>query len=193
VQVLAARGALPPPGSPARRQLDERVAGRVGALLAAEVGMEGLALELHACVEAALQPQEASLQEGGPAASPRGQQQPPPSQQAGQAGQADLELVRGMVSRIFSTEDPVYRRVQAGVLAALAALLQGAEARGGGGGGGDGGGGAAGWRQALRGVGAEALAGDVYLLAARLYRLAAVSTAVAEPVVYAPLLRLLHQ
>lgn len=44
------------------------------------------------------------------------------------------------------------------------------------------------WRKVLRGVGAAELAPDVRRLAAALHRIAAVSAAVAGPVVYQPLL-----
>lgn len=44
------------------------------------------------------------------------------------------------------------------------------------------------WRKVLRGVGAEALAPEVLRLGAALHRIASVSSAVAGPVVYAPLL-----
>lgn len=48
------------------------------------------------------------------------------------------------------------------------------------------------WRKVLRGVGAEALAPEVLRLGAALHRIASVSSAVAGPVVFAPLLAALQ-
>ncbi|EFN57040.1 hypothetical protein CHLNCDRAFT_143752 [Chlorella variabilis] len=206
-QVLASRHALPAAGSPRHAALCERVVGRMGALLSGGAGMEGLVLELHRQVEEALaqQAQQAPAQrpEGGEQArgSPeqRGEQRGQQEEQGlgqgqgqgqGQAG-LDVAVVRRMVRRIFSTEDAVYRRVQAGVLASATSLLNSAGTSNGSSGGGSPA--APAWRRVLRGVGAEAVAGDVYRLAARVYRIAAVSTAVAEPLVYAPLLQQLRQ
>lgn len=52
---------------------------------------------------------------------------------------------------------------------------------------------AAPWRKVLRGVGADGLAAEVRRLAAAVSRIAAVSAAVAGPVVYAPLLSALKR
>ncbi|KAL4856048.1 60S ribosomal protein L35a-3 [Chlorella vulgaris] len=206
-QMLAAQRALPPPSSPAHAQLCERVAARMGALLSGGAGMEGLVLELHRQLEEVLTQQRAAAaaqqdagagQEGQDAAQLAPQQQAQQAQQAGYGpGEPTLEMVRGMVSRIFSTEDPVYRRVQAGVVAAVAALVNSSSSSSGGnGGGGVGSGGDGGsppWRRLLRGVGAEVLAADVYRFAAQVYRITAVSTAVAGSLVYEPLLQGLRQ
>lgn len=48
------------------------------------------------------------------------------------------------------------------------------------------------WRKVLRGVGAEALAQEVLRLGAALHRISSVSSVVAGPVVYAPLLAALQ-
>jgi NAD(P)H-dependent FMN reductase len=103
-----------------------------------------------------------------------------------------------MAARIFSTEDTVYCRVQAGIVAAASALLasssgskpSGTSSSGGGGGGGSS---REAWRRVLRGLQVEALAPEVYRLAASVYRIAAVSAAVAGPPIYAPLLAHLAQ
>jgi hypothetical protein len=101
-----------------------------------------------------------------------------------------------MAARIFSTEDTVYRRVQAGIVAAASALLassSGSKPSGTSSSSGGGGSRREAWRRVLRGLQVEALAPEVYRLAASVYRIAAVSAAVAGPPIYTPLLAHLAQ
>lgn len=200
MQILAHKRALPPAGSPTAQALAQRVLRRMGPLLSSGPPLEALVLELHQQAEQALaqHAQHAAAESeaaGGEAAAGGGSGAAADTQGGASAAGAaqgaqraqqeqpgiELELVRRMVQQIFSTEHTAYRRVQAGIVAAATALLRSAAAPA------DAGGGAS-WRVTLRGIGAELLGPEVHRLAAALDRVAAVSAAVAHPMVYRPLL-----
>lgn len=233
-QVLAAQRALPPAGSPRHAALCQRLVHRIGLLLSAGANLEALAVELHAQIEeemaAGAEEQQAAAgaagageQAAAAAAASTGAGGSSSAASSSRACPVELATVRRMIEGIFSTSHTVYQRVQAGIVAALTALLRAAAgpsttsssrssspapvdstaspggspgaatasppapatapspaAAG------------ATWRKVLRGVGAEALAPEVLRLGAALHRIASVSSAVAGPVVYAPLLAALQ-
>jgi hypothetical protein len=101
---------------------------RIGVLLRSDVNLEGIAVELHHHIQqAAAASLAAQLRQQDVLPPPTPPQQllqahQPPAQQAaaaaaGAAGDGDagilieIEVLRRMVRRIFSTEDAVYRRV----------------------------------------------------------------------------------
>lgn len=149
-QLLAMKRLPPGTSSPENRRFYGAVRDRFSALLAqADVSMPALVAELDALLQA-----RCAATTALPGAGAGG-------------GSGDRELVGRLLARIFSTEDPVYQKVQRGVVAALRLLLlekSPAEAT-----------------AVLRSIGAELVADDTGELAAGLERMASLNCQVCRP------------